>query len=58
MSETVKRGDLTMEFNINIIEATEYPTVTLIIVRNKNKFEEVLIAQLLEAVNEIITISL
>lgn len=45
-----------MEFDINSIEAAEYPTVTPIIVTNTADYKEVLVAQSLEIEDAIITI--
>lgn len=56
VGQTVKRGDMLMEFDINSIEAAEYPTVTPIIVTNTTDYKEVLVAQSLEIEDAIITI--
>ncbi|MER2173951.1 MAG: beta-glucoside-specific PTS transporter subunit IIABC [Carnobacterium sp.] len=54
--QSIEKGDLLVEFDINQIEAADLPTVTPVIVTNTNEYTDVLVSQSKEATGTILTI--
>lgn len=54
--QTIEKGELLLEFDINQIEAAELPTITPVIVTNTNDYADVLVSQSKEATGTILTI--
>lgn len=54
--QSIEKGDLLMEFDIDQIKAAGLPTITPIIVTNASDYADVWVSQLKEAIGTIITI--